>query len=105
MTSQFVITDHALERFAERQGGLNTVAVARCRHVLCAELEQAVLFGAQMGDEELYLLPCGDVAAVVRRHGVRIVKTVLAYEHAIANMQAVGVTFGSGHLRRRPSAA
>jgi hypothetical protein len=43
------------------------------------------------------LLPCGDVAAVARDHGVRIVKTVLTYEHAIANMQSV--------LRHRPRAA
>jgi len=96
MTQQLIISDHAFDRFIERHATAD-LGPDRCRELLRAELERGVLVGAQVGDDELYLLPCGDVAAVARDHGVRIVKTVLTYEHAIANMQSV--------LRHRPRAA
>jgi hypothetical protein len=91
MPSRFVITDHALSRFGER----TALPDEGLRQSLQAELERGVPFGGQLGEDELYLLPSGDVAAVVWERGDGIVKTILTREHAIANMQSRGATLRS----------
>ena len=98
MDSRFVIVGkHAVQRFIERYAGVRGFGIRRCRRILCAELNRGVRFGAQYGDDELYLLPCGVVAAVVWHRHVMIVKTVLTYEQALNTVHAV--------LRHRPWAA
>ena len=89
MALRFVPTDHALRRFAERYPDLDALNVHEQRQVLLAELERGVPYGVQFGRDVLYLLPCGDVAAVVWDRGYWFVKTVLTREHAIASMQAM----------------
>lgn len=96
----FVVTDHALDRFFERYDGPDALRPDACERRLLAELERGVLFGGQVGDGELYLLPCGLVAAVVRGDGCRIVKTVLTRAQAIANMESQGAILRGANLRR-----
>lgn len=91
MARRLLITDHALDRFAERHPDFDQLEADESRQVLLSELDHGVPFGGQLGDDELYLLPCGYVAAISWRDGVGIVKTVLTRELAIANMQAQGV--------------
>ena len=88
MAKRFVPTHHALRRFAERYPDLHALNAHEQRQVLLAELERGVPYGGQAGHEALYLLPCGDVAAVVWNRGYWFVKTVLTREHAMANMQS-----------------
>jgi hypothetical protein len=95
MPSRFVITDHALSRFGELSSLPGTAE--DLEQALLAELERGVAYGAQLGNDVLYLLPCGDVAAVVWDHGIGVVKTILSREHAIANMESMGVTFRGSH--------
>jgi len=64
MASRFVITDHGLDRFIER-AELDNPESAQYRELFLAELERGVPFGGQVGNDALYLLPCGLVAAVV----------------------------------------
>ena len=90
MGSRFVITDHALARFAERRAVSATLQTNQYRELLLAELERGVPFGGQIGNDELYLLPSGNVAAVTWKARTGIVKTVLTQEQAIANMQSMG---------------
>jgi len=90
MAQRFFITDHASHRFAERHLEFDELGSDHGRQVFLAELERGVPFGGQIGGDELYLLPCGYVAAVAWRDGVGIVKTVLTKEQAIANMQSMG---------------
>ena len=97
MDSPFVISPHALQRFTERYAGVSGLGIRRCRRVLYAELQRGVLFATQWGHEELYLLPCGVVAAVVRLRWLIIVKTVLTYGQAVNSVQAL--------LRHRSRAA
>lgn len=109
MARPFKLTEHALLRFAERHPEFDALEPDESRQVLHAELEHGVPFGAQFGDEELYLLPCGFVAVVAWRDGVGVVKTVLRREHAMANMQAqLGVLrvsrFGGGAAARAGAA-
>ena len=100
MGSRFVVTDHAVDRFFERYEGRDALHPSECKRRLLAELERGVLFGGQVGDGELYLLPCGLVAAVVRDDGCRIVKTVLTRAQAIANMESQGAVLRGSTLRR-----
>ena len=86
---RFVITDHGLNRFVER-AGLDYAESDRCRELLLAELARGVPFGGQVGNDELSLLPCGLVAALVRQDGRAFVKTVLTRQQAIANMESQG---------------
>ena len=90
MASRFVVTDHALARFVEQFHDLDGLEADAQRHVLLAELERGVPFGGQVGNDALYLLPCGAVAAVAWNRGCGFVKTVLTRDHAIANMQSMG---------------
>jgi hypothetical protein len=94
MASRFVITDHALIRYAER-AYLGALDADGQRTVLLAELERGVPFGGQVGNDELYLLPCGAIAAIAWAGGRGFVKTVLTREHAIANMQSMGAVLRS----------
>lgn len=89
MGLRFVPTDHAVNRFVERHPDLDELDANGQRQVLLAELERGVPYGVQFGRDVLYLLPCGDVAAVVWDRGLWFVKTVLTREHAIASMQAM----------------
>ena len=97
MATRFVITDHALDRFIER-AELDYPEPDQYRALLVAELDWGVPFGGQVGTDELYLLPCGLVAAVAWDHGSGFVKTVLTREYAIANMESRGaiLRFSSG---------
>lgn len=92
MTSRFVITHHAVERFLERHGGIDAPDLSQARRALMAELESGVPFGGQVGNGALYLLPCSLVAAVVVHDGYCFVKTVLTREQAIASMESQGAT-------------
>lgn len=103
MVTRFVITDHALERFIERDGRVDQLTVAECRRLLLAELARGVLFGGQVGNGSLYLLPCGLVAATERDQGTEFVKTVLTREHAIANMESQGAVLRGYWGRRKAS--
>ena len=89
MAPYFIISDHALARFAERQAGVAALKVQRRRRLLLSQLQRGVVFGEQLGNEELYLLPCGTVAAIVRVRSLRIVKTILTYDQALASMRAL----------------
>ncbi len=89
MSLRFVVTDHAFDRFVER-AEFDNLESAQYRELLLAELERGVPFGGQIGDDALYLLPCGLVAAIVWEAGSGFVKTVLTREQAIANMEAQG---------------
>lgn len=89
MAPYFLISDHALARFAERQAGVASLKVHRRRRLLVAQLQRSVVFGEQLGNEELYLLPCGAVAAIVRMRSLRIVKTILTYEQALVSVRSV----------------
>jgi len=89
MPLRFVVTDHAFDRFVER-AELDNRESAQYRELLLAELERGVPFGGQVGNDELYLLPCGLVAAIVWEDGSGFVKTVLTREQAIANMESRG---------------
>src|SRR4051812_16103220 len=103
---RFVVTDHALERFAERHPELYDAEPEEARRVLLGELDTGVPYGYQLGHDELYLLTCGLVAAVSWRDGVGIVKTVLTKDHAIANMESQGaVLMREGNLPRPRRAA
>lgn len=88
MSSRFVITHHAVERFLERYDGTDYPSLDQARRLLLAELERGVPFGAQVGNGALYLLPCGLVAAAVLYHGRCFVKTILTREQAIASMES-----------------
>ena len=88
MTLRFVPTHHALDRFAERHPDLDELDADEQRQVLLAELDRGVPYGGQLGHDVLYLLPCGDVAAVEWERGRGFVKTILTREHAMANMQS-----------------
>lgn len=89
MGSRFVITDHALDRFAERHAESAALQASQSRELLLAELERGVPFGGQIGNDELYLLPSGNVAAITWQARTGIVKTVLTQEQAIANMRSM----------------
>lgn len=89
ITPRFVITRHGLERWIER-AELDHLELHRARDLLLAELSRGVLFGGQFGNQQLLLLPCGLVAAIVRDDGNAFVKTVLTRDHAIANMESRG---------------
>ena len=89
MASRFVITDHGLDRFIER-AEFDNLESAQYRELLLDELERGVPFGGQVGNDALYLLPCGLVAAIVWEDGSGFVKTVLTRGQAIANMEAQG---------------
>jgi hypothetical protein len=95
MGSRFVITDHALERFAERRAVSTALQTSQYRDLLLAELERGVPFGGQIGNDELYLLPSDNVAAIAWQARTGIVKTVLTREQAIANMQSMGAVLRS----------
>jgi len=101
MASRFVITDHGLDRFVER-AEFDNLESDQYRELLLAELERGVPFGGQMGNDALYLLPCGLVAAVVWDDGRAFVKTVLTREQAIANMESQGAVLRpAGSWRRQ----
>jgi hypothetical protein len=100
MARPCIITDHALDRFAERHLELAGLTAGESRQALLAELERGVPFGGQFGDDELLLLPSGLVAVIRWAEGVGIVKTVLTRNQAIANMQSHGVLPTA--VRRRP---
>lgn len=109
MAKRFLITEHALDRFAERHAEADDLELDESRQVLLAELERAVPFGGQLGTEEFYLMPCEYVAAVAWRDGIGIVKTVLTKEQAIVNMQSRGAVLRdpsaltSSPAKRRPA--
>jgi uncharacterized protein (TIGR02246 family) len=104
MARRIVITDHALDRFAERHPEFDELTPGKRRQVFLAELERGVPFGGQLGDDELSLLPSGLVAVIVWSDGVGFVKTVLTRSLAMANMQAQGLLPDAGRRRRRPVA-
>jgi hypothetical protein len=104
MARRLLITDHALDRFAERHPEVDELTPSESRQVLLAELERGVPFGGQLGDDELSLLPSGLVAVITWREGVGIVKTVLTKGHAMANMQSQGVLPTAFRRPNRPGA-
>src|SRR5438874_880132 len=87
MATTLVITDHALDRFVER-AEVDNIESGQYRELLLAELERGVPFGGQVGNDQLYLLPCGLVAVIVWDKGTGFVKTVLTRDHAIASMES-----------------
>jgi len=89
MNARFVITLHALRRFIERYAGIEDVNLGQYRPFITAELERAVCLGGARRTSQLYLLPCGLVAAVVWHDHKGFVKTVLTREHAIASMKSL----------------
>jgi hypothetical protein len=90
MVTRFVVTDHALDRLVERYEGTDALELDEYRQLLLHQLTRGVPFGGQMGNEQLLLLPCGLVAALVCERGIGFVKTVLTREHAMANMESRG---------------
>src|SRR5437660_3386935 len=109
MATRFVITDHGLDRFIERYTGTDTLGSDEYRELLSADLDRGVPFGGQLGNDALYLLPCGLVGVIVWDNGSGFVKTVLTREHAIANMESRGAILRSDrpfrHEVREPRAA
>jgi hypothetical protein len=94
VAARFIITDHALDRFEERSDSIPmNPSRDDINAALLRELEDSVPFGVQRRNGELRLLPCGLVAATNKDGPTRIVLTVLTKEHAVANMQAKGVSF------------
>jgi len=87
MATRFVITDHALDRFIERTE-FDSLESDQYRELLLAKLARGIPFGGQMGNDVLYLLPCGLVAVVIWDKGTGFVKTVLTRDHAIASMES-----------------
>lgn len=83
MATRFVITRHALLRFAERYERIQELEPAQYRPFLLGELERAVLFGVQPHYDQFLLLACGSVAAVVWHNGTGYVKTVLTRAQAM----------------------
>lgn len=77
---QLRMTDHAAMRWLERGGPVETMN---------AEIDAAIKYGAQRGDDQLWLTPCGLVLAAT---GDGVVKTVLTQSLAVANMQAGGMS-------------
>ncbi len=104
MARRLAITDHALDRFAERHPEFDGLSPDEGRQVFHAELERGVPFGGQLGHDELLLLPSGLVAVITWDDGVGVVKTILTRAHAIANMQAQGVLPTAYRHRGRPAA-
>ncbi len=102
MAPRLAISDHALDRFAERHPELDGLALNESRQVFLAELERGVPFGGQLGADELLLLPSGLVAVITWDEGVGIVKTVLTRDHAIASMQSQGLLPTPFRRRARP---
>jgi hypothetical protein len=96
---RFVITDHALDRFVERYDELDVRQPEQCEQVLLAELERGVLFGGQVGTDQLYLLPCDLVAVIAWHDGTGFVKTVLTRAQAIASMEARGAILQPARAR------
>lgn len=90
MAPRFKITDHALDRFAQRHFEFDRLGVEEARQVFLAELEYGIPFGGQIGTDELRLLPCGLVAAIAWYASVGVVKTILTKEIAVANMESQG---------------
>jgi len=105
MPRRLAITDHALDRFAERHPEFGELSPDEGRQVFLAELERGVPFGGQLGDDELLLLPSGLVAVITWDQGVGIVKTILTREHAIANMQSQGMLPAASRRRTVPVAS
>jgi len=93
--TRFIVTDHAAARLVER---LDPHAV------LMEELPRAVPFGAQKGNDELRLLPCGMVAVTRPAGRSWVVTTVLTVEQAVANMEAAGIDVGALVWMRRRAA-
>jgi hypothetical protein len=93
--SVFLLSDHAVERFAERHGDAAELEQTELRHALLAELERSTIFGGQIGKDQLRLLPCGLVAVTRADGDTLLVKTVLTKKLAIANMEAQGLTLTS----------
>jgi hypothetical protein len=87
MSARFVITHHGLDRWIER-AELDHLSWREAHDLLIAELGRGIPFGGQYGNQQLLLLPCGLVAAIVRDAGTAFVKTVLLRDHAIASMES-----------------
>src|SRR6266511_1668386 len=69
MATTLLISDHALSRFVERYAETDGLESDAYRGLLLAELERGVSFGGQVGNDALYLLPCGLVAAIAFQDG------------------------------------
>jgi hypothetical protein len=83
MATRYVITRHALSRFAERYERIDGLNPDQYRAFLLGELERSVLFRVQPHYDQFLLLPCGCVAAVVWHNGTGYVKTVLTPQQAL----------------------
>lgn len=83
MATHFVITRHALSRFAERYERIDELEPDQYRQFLLGELDRAGLFGVQPHYDQFLLLACGCVAAVVWHNGTGFVKTVLTRGQAV----------------------
>ena len=78
----YIITQHARERWIERGGGSTDLAT---------ELIAGVRYGAQKGSDFSLLLP-NDLVAIIRDGNV--VVTIITKDHCIANMQMNGRRMG-----------
>lgn len=83
MATRYVITRHAITRFAERYEHIEELAPDQYQPFLMGELEHAVLFRVQPHYDQFLLLACGCVAAVVWHNDTGYVKTVLTRQQAL----------------------
>lgn len=83
MGPRYVITRHAISRFAERYERIEELEPYQYPSFLMGELEHAVLFRVQPHYDQFLLLSCGCVAAVVWHNGTGYVKTVLTRQQAL----------------------
>jgi hypothetical protein len=83
MATRYVITRHAIRRFAERYERIAELKADLYRLFLLGELERAVLFRVQPHYDQFLSLACGGVAAVVLHNGTGYVKTVLTRQQAL----------------------
>lgn len=74
MTTKYVITEHAAQRWAERGDGSD----------LMQELSNGARVGVQRGSDYFLMLPGESVAVIAKGN---CVKTILTKDQAIANMQ------------------
>lgn len=72
-------TEHAEMRWLERGGPVESMV---------REMEAAVQYGAQFGDGQMWLTPCG---LVLVQNADKVISTVLTQSQAIGNMQVYGL--------------
>lgn len=89
----YKISDHAIDQFRDRHDDAFDLTDEELRHILVVELEKSTPIGAQIGNDALWLMPCGLVAAIRPDGSMLAVKTILTKELAVGNMQAQGIMY------------